>query len=179
MPREPVDRRRAVSDENISARAMQHSPSEQTSMKIAIAADHGGLPLKQPLASAIQAMGHEVVDLGAHQHDPDDDYPDYARYVGQAIQHKQADRGVLLCGSGVGASVAANKLTGVRAAVCHDVYSAHQGVEHDDLNVLCLGARIIGDQLALDLVKAFVHAQYSGEARHHRRLEKVIALEKG
>jgi len=147
-------------------------------MKIAIAADHGGFPLKATVAELIEQLGHEVIDLGAHQFDKDDDYPDFARYVGQAIQHSQAQRGVLLCGSGVGASVAANKLTGVRSAVCHDAYSAHQGVEHDDLNVLCLGARIIGDQLALDLVKAFVGAKFTGDDRHQRRLEKVIALEK-
>ena len=106
-------------------------------MKIAVACDHGGFPLKQSLIEVIRAAGHEVVDLGAHAFDTDDDYPDFARYVGQAIQHGQARRGVLLCGSGVGASIAANKLKYVRAAVCHDGYSARQGVEHDDMNVLC------------------------------------------
>ena len=147
-------------------------------MKIAIAADHAGLPLKEPLSALITSLGHEVADLGAHEYDKDDDYPDFARYVGQAIQHKQADRGVLVCGSGVGASVAANKMLGVRAAVCHETYSAAQGVEHDDMNVLCLGGRIIGPTQAEQLVRAFLGAAYSGEARHQRRLEKVLAIEK-
>lgn len=146
-------------------------------MKIVIAADHAGLPLKEPLVELIRSLGHEVVDLGAHSYDKDDDYPDFARYVGQAIQHGQADRGVLVCGSGVGASVAANKMTGVRAAVCHDTYSAAQGVEHDDMNVLCMGGRIIGPTQAEQLVKAFLGAGYSGEERHQRRLEKVLAIE--
>ncbi len=147
-------------------------------MKIAIAADHAGLPLKAPLAELIRSLGHEVADLGAHDYDKDDDYPDFARYVGQAIQHGQAERGVLVCGSGVGASVAANKMAGVRAAVCHDTYSAAQGVEHDDMNVLCLGGRIIGPTQAEQLVKAFLGAGFSGEARHQRRLDKVLAIEK-
>lgn len=147
-------------------------------MKIAIACDHGGYPLKAPLVQCLKSLGHAVLDLGAHEFDKEDDYPDFARYVGQAIQHQQAERGVLICGSGVGASVAANKLAGVRAAVCHDTYSAHQGVEHDDMNVLCLGARIIGEALAVDLVTTFVNARYTGETRHKRRLEKVIAMEK-
>ncbi len=146
-------------------------------MKIAIACDHGGYPLKQPLADLMQALGHEVLDLGAHELNPTDDYPDFARYVGQAIQHGQAQRGVLICGSGVGASVAANKLDGVRAAVCHDTYSAGQGVEHDDMNVLCLGARIVGEALAVELVKAFVSTSFTDEPRHTRRLEKVKAIE--
>ncbi|GAB4109772.1 MAG: hypothetical protein Kow00105_18520 [Phycisphaeraceae bacterium] len=146
-------------------------------MKIAIACDHGGYPLKQPLANLIKSLGHEVLDLGAHEYDSKDDYPDFARYVGQAIQHGQAERGVLLCGSGVGASVAANKQKGIRAAVCHDTYSARQGVEHDDMNVLCLGARIIGEALATELVTAFVNARFSAEDRHARRLEKVNAIE--
>jgi ribose 5-phosphate isomerase B len=146
-------------------------------MKIAIACDHGGYPLKRPLLELMQGLGHEVLDLGAHELDPNDDYPDFARYVGQAIQHGQAQRGVLLCGSGVGASVAANKHAGVRAAVCHDTYSAGQGVEHDDMNVLCLGARIVGGSLAEALVKAFVSASFTGEERHARRLEKVLAIE--
>lgn len=146
-------------------------------MKIAIAADHGGFPLKGSLAQMIRGMGHEVLDLGAHEFDSDDDYPDFARYVGQAIQHGQAERGIILCGSGVGATVAANKMKGVRAAICHDAYSAAQGVQHDDMNVLCLGARIIGESLAKVLVEAFVGATFSGEERHHRRLEKVEAIE--
>jgi len=146
-------------------------------MKIAIAADHGGYPLKQPLIELITRLGHEVLDLGAHELDASDDYPDFARYVGQAIQHGQANRGVLLCGSGVGACVAANKQHGVRAGVCHDTYSAGQGVEHDDMNVLCLGSRIIGESLAYELVTAFLNAQFSGEERHARRLDKVNAIE--
>ncbi len=146
-------------------------------MKIALAADHGGFPIKQTLADLMEAWGYEVLDLGAHQLQPDDDYPDYARYVGQAIQQNHADRGVLLCGSGVGACVAANKIAGVRAGLCHDTYSAHQGVEHDDMNVLCLGARIIGPALANELLKAFLEATFSAESRHARRLEKVHAIE--
>lgn len=146
-------------------------------MKIAIACDHGGYPLKKPLVALMKSLGHEVLDLGAHELDSQDDYPDFARYVGQAIQHGQAKRGVLLCGSGVGASVAANKQNGIRAAVCHDTYSAAQGVEHDDMNVLCLGARIIGESLAVELVKAFVSAKFTAEERHARRLEKVNAIE--
>ncbi len=147
-------------------------------MKIAIACDHGGFPLKDPMIHVIESMGHELVDLGAHEYDKHDDYPDFARYIGQAIQHGHADKGVLLCGSGVGACIAANKQDGIRASVCHDVYSAHQGVEHDAMNVLCLGSRIIGPQLAEDLVRAFIKAEFSGEERHQRRLEKVMALEK-
>lgn len=146
-------------------------------MKIAIASDHGGFNLKSLLISLVNEIGHEALDLGAHHLEPKDDYPDFARYIGQAIQHHQADRGILLCGSGVGASIAANKLTGVRAAICHDSYSARQGVEHDDMNVLCLGARIVGDELAKELVRAFLSAKFTNEDRHRRRLEKVLALE--
>lgn len=146
-------------------------------MKIAIACDHGGYPLKKTLIARMQSLGHEVLDLGAHEFNSGDDYPDFARYVGQAIQHGQAQRGVLLCGSGVGASIAASKQKGVRAAVCHDTYSAGQGVEHDDMNVLCLGARIVGEALACELVKAFVNAEFTAEQRHARRLEKVNAIE--
>ncbi len=146
-------------------------------MKIAIACDHGGFPLKNTIIEVVTKLGHEVVDLGAYQNDPQDDYPDFARYVGQAIQHKQADRGILICGSGVGACVAANKIKGVRACVCHDVYSAGQGVEHDDMNVLCLGGRIIGEETVKMLVKAYVSAKFSGEERHQRRLDKVLAIE--
>ncbi|MEM8739004.1 MAG: RpiB/LacA/LacB family sugar-phosphate isomerase [Planctomycetota bacterium] len=147
-------------------------------MKIAIACDHGGFPLKQPMIDVVESMGHTVNDLGAHELDPHDDYPDFARYIGQAIQHGHADKGVLLCGSGVGACIAANKQRGIRASVCHDVYSAHQGVEHDAMNVLCLGSRIIGPQLAEDLVRAFVKAEFSPAERFQRRLDKVNALEK-
>lgn len=146
-------------------------------MKIAIAADHAGLPLKETVIEYCRSLGHEVVDLGAHEFDKDDDYPDFARYIGQAIQHEQVQRGILLCGSGVGASIAASKHKGVRAGVCHDVYSAHQGVEHDDMNVLCLGSRIIGPAVVNELVHAFLQANFSGEQRHTRRLDKIKAIE--
>jgi len=145
-------------------------------MKIAIACDHGGFPLKAKVVETILAEGHEVIDLGTHSPDPVD-YPDYARAIGEAIQQGQAERGVLLCGSGVGACVAANKMRGIRAGVCHDTYSAHQGVEHDDMNVLTLGARIIGPELAPELVRAFLNARFTGEERHVRRLGKVRELE--
>lgn len=146
-------------------------------MKIAVAADHGGFPYKPRVLEIVREMGREAIDLGAHTLDPQDDYPDFARYVGQAIQHGQAERGIVLCGSGVGACIAANKLNGVRASVCHDIYSAHQGVEHDDMNVLCLGSRIIGPQLLEDLVRAFVKAEFSPAERFQRRLDKVNAME--
>ncbi len=146
-------------------------------MKIAIACDHGGFALKAPVKELLTALGHEVLDLGAHEYDKADDYPDFARYIGQAIGHNQAERGVLICGSGVGAAIAANKMRGVRACVCHDAYSAAQGVEHDDMNVLCLGARVVGDEVMKILVTAFANAKFSGEQRHRRRLEKVQALE--
>jgi len=148
-------------------------------MKIAIAADHGGFPIKASIVELVKKLGHEPVDLGAHQYDAKDDYPDFARYVGQAIQHGQADRGIIICGSGVGACVAANKHKGVRASVCHDTYSARQGVEHDDLNVLCIGARVIGVELASAVVEAFINARFlAEESRFVRRLDKVIAIEK-
>ncbi|CAN5914986.1 hypothetical protein BH11MYX3_BH11MYX3_29680 [soil metagenome] len=145
-------------------------------MKIAVAADHAGFPLKQRALEVIRAHGHEAIDLGTHSTEPVD-YPDIAKLLGEAVQRGDAERGVLLCGSGVGASVAATKLRGIRAAVCHDTYSAHQGVEHDDLNVLALGARIIGPELPAELVAAFISARFSNEERHVRRLHKIIALE--
>jgi ribose 5-phosphate isomerase B len=145
-------------------------------MKIAIGCDHAGFPLKQEIAALLR-KDHEVVDVGAFSPEPSD-YPDFAEAVGRAVIDGTAERGVLVCGSGVGASVAANKLPGIRAAVCHDVYSAHQGVEHDDMNVLVLGGRIVGTALAQELVWAFVGAQFSGDERHVRRLEKVKAIEK-
>jgi ribose 5-phosphate isomerase B len=150
---------------------------EIDSMKVALAADHGGYPLKAEIAELIKSLGHEVLDLGAHQFDKDDDYPDFARYIGQAIQHGQAERGVLLCGSGVGASIAANKMKGVRASVCHDAYSAAQGVEHDDMNVLCLGSRIIGGAVADVLVRSFLSANFIAEGKYQRRLDKVLGIE--
>jgi RpiB/LacA/LacB family sugar-phosphate isomerase len=146
-------------------------------MRIAIASDHAGFKLKQDLVKYLGELGHTVVDLGTNSEDPVD-YPDYAAAIGHAVLEGAAERGILICGSGVGASVAANKLKGIRAAVCHDTYSAHQGVEHDDMNVLILGARVIGTALARELAAAFVHATFSGEARHVRRLNKVKALEK-
>ena len=145
-------------------------------MRIAIASDHAGFKLKQDLVEYLGELGHSVIDLGTDSEAPVD-YPDYAAAVGNAVRGGTAERGVLLCGSGVGASVAANKLRGIRAGLCHDTYSAHQGVEHDDMNVLVLGARVIGPALARELVTAFVHATFSSEERHVRRLNKVKALE--
>jgi RpiB/LacA/LacB family sugar-phosphate isomerase len=145
-------------------------------MRIAIASDHAGFKLKQELVKQLVGLGHKVVDLGTNSEDPVD-YPDYAAALGDAVLGGAAERGVLICGSGVGASVAANKLKGIRAGLCHDTYSAHQGVEHDDMNVLVLGARVIGPALGYELATAFVHARFSGEERHVRRLNKVKALE--
>jgi ribose 5-phosphate isomerase B len=145
-------------------------------MKIAVGVDHGGFPLKQTIIDHLGRLGHEVLDLGTHS-TASVDYPDYAAAVGRAVVGGQADRGIVVCGSGVGACVAANKLDGVRACLCHDTYSAHQGVEHDDMNVLCLGARIIGPALAEELVAAFLSAQFVQDERFVRRLNKVIALE--
>ena len=145
---------------------------------IALAADHGGFPLKVELAPWLQSQGYEISDLGAHSLDPDDDYPDFAEATAWEVVSGRAERGIVICGSGVGASVAANKVPGIRACLCHDVYSAHQGVEHDDLNVLCLGARVVGVELAKDLVSAFLNARSTGEERHRRRLNKVAAIEK-
>lgn len=147
-------------------------------MRIGLAADHAGFDLKQELAEELEKANHDIVDLGAHEYNKDDDYPDFAEAIGRSVQRNDIDRGILICGSGVGASIAANKLPGVRAGLCHDTYSAHQGVEHDNMNVLVLGSRIIGVELARDLVKTFLGAQFSGEDRHRRRLEKVRALEK-
>ncbi|MGE5124987.1 MAG: ribose 5-phosphate isomerase B [Betaproteobacteria bacterium] len=147
-------------------------------MKIVVGSDHAGFALKQELAQALRGEGHELLDVGAFSTEPSD-YPDFAVAVGHAVLDGRSERGVLVCGSGVGASVAANKLKGIRAAVCHDTYSAHQGVEHDDMNVLVLGSRVVGSELAKELARAFVSARFSGEPRHVRRLEKVKALEAG
>ncbi len=147
-------------------------------MRIAIGADHGGYPLNERVIKELDAAGHEVLDFGTHVGSRPDDYPDYALKVGQAIQNKQAEIGILICGSGVGAAVAANKLTGIRAALCGDTYSAHQSREHDDCNVLCLGARVTGEELAMEIVWAFVAARFTGEERHLRRLAKVAEIEK-
>ena len=148
-------------------------------MRIAFAADHGGAELKDELLARLRAESspHELIDLGGDGSDPTDDYPEYAVRVGRAIQTEAADRGVLVCGSGVGASVAASNMNGIRASVCHDTYSAHQGVEHDDLNVLCLGGRIVGIELALDIVRAYAGASFSNEPRHRRRVDEVRAIE--
>lgn len=145
-------------------------------MKIVVGSDHAGFPLKQEITGLLRDLGHEVLDVGTHSTAPVD-YPDSAEAVGRAVADGRAEKGVLICGSGVGASVAANKVKGVRAAICHDVYSAHQGVEHDDMNVLVLGGRIIGPSLAAELVRAYVGARYTAEERHARRLKKVIALD--
>ncbi len=145
-------------------------------MKIAVACDHGGFPLKEAVIEAVRNAGDELLDLGAFSVAPDD-YPDYVEKLGRAIQNGEAERGILLCGSGVGASIAANKLKGVYAAVCHDAYSAHQGVEHDAMNVLCLGARVVGPKLAEELVAAFLAARFRNEDRFIRRVKKVKKLE--
>src|SRR5947207_10032962 len=146
-------------------------------MRIAIGADHAGFRLKQEVIAYLANSEHTVLDLGTHNEDPVD-YPDYAEAVGRAVLAGDADRGILICGSGVGASVAANKLPGIRAGLCQDTYSAHQGVEHDDMNVLVLGSRVIGVELARELVRAFLAARFSGEERHWRRLAKVHDIER-
>jgi ribose 5-phosphate isomerase B len=146
-------------------------------MRIGLASDHGGFELKQELAKTIAAAGHELLDLGAHTYDAADDYPDFAAALARAVAAGEVERGVLICGSGVGASVAANKIHGVRAAICHDTYSAHQGVEHDDMNVLVLGGRVVGIEVAHELVRAFLGAKFTSEPRHLRRLNKVKALD--
>jgi ribose 5-phosphate isomerase B len=145
-------------------------------MKLVIGSDHAGFALKNSAGDVLRSLGHQVLDVGAFNENPSD-YPDFAEAVGRAVLDGRAERGVLICGSGVGASVAANKLMGIRAAVCHDTYSAHQGVEHDDMNVLVLGSRVIGVKLTEDLIKAFVGAKFTNEERHVRRLAKVKALE--
>jgi ribose 5-phosphate isomerase B len=144
-------------------------------VKLAVAFDHRGVHLREAVLEAIS--GHEVVDFGTDTDAVRIDYPDKAREVGEAIQRGEAERAILVCGSGVGASVAACKLTGIRAAICHDSYSAHQGVEHDDMNVLCLGARIIGQEVAREIVRSFAAARFTGEDRHARRLKKVLSIE--
>lgn len=146
-------------------------------MNIAVGCDHAGFALKDHVIGVIRAVGHSVVDCGATSLVPDDDYPDYAKAVAQAVLAGRAERGVIVCGSGVGVSVAANKVPGIRAAMCHDTFSARQGVEDDSMNVLCLGARVIGPELASDVVRAFLGARFSGAARHERRLKKVLQIE--
>lgn len=152
--------------------------SNRNLMRIAIGADHGGFPLNERVIEELLGADHELIDYGTHDGSIPDDYPDYAKQVGEAVQKKAAEIGILVCGSGVGAAVAANKLQGIRAALCGDTYSARQSREHDDCNVLCLGARVVGVELALEIVRAFVNARFTGEERHRRRLAKVAALER-
>lgn len=147
-------------------------------MRIAVGADHAGVPLNKIAIAELRLAGHEVLDLGTHDPSQPDDYPDYAAAVAEEVASGRCERGLLICGSGVGVSIAANKVPGIRAAMCHDTYSAHQGVEHDSMNVLCLGARVVGPELMLDLVRTFFTASFTGEERHRRRLEKVMALER-
>lgn len=147
-------------------------------MRIAIGADHGGYPLNERVCEELRAAGHDLIDFGTHDGSIPDDYPDYAVKVGEAVQNGETEIGILICGSGVGASVAANKLRGIRAALCGDTYSGHQSREHDDCNVLCLGARVVGEELALDIVRAFIAAKFTAEERHKRRLEKIDLIEK-
>jgi ribose 5-phosphate isomerase B len=147
-------------------------------VKVAVAFDHRGVKLRESILADLTALRHEAVDLGVDAPEPRVDYPDLARKIGETLIAGDAERGILVCGSGVGASVAASKLTGIRAAVCHDTYSAHQGVEHDDMNVLCLGSEIVGVELAGELVRAFLGARFDGGERYVRRLEKIEAIEK-
>jgi len=147
-------------------------------MRVAVAFDHRGVKLRERLLEVLAALGHEAVDLGTDKPEPRIDYPDKAREVGEAIRGGEAERALLVCGSGVGASIAANKLPGIRAAICHDIYSAHQGVEHDDMNVLCLGSEVIGAELAADLARAFLEARFDGGDRYLRRLEKIEEMER-
>ena len=146
-------------------------------MRVGIAADHGGFILKVEVAQTLRGWGYEVMDFGAHQLNPEDDYPDFIIPLARAIAAGQVERGVALCGSGVGASIAANKVAGVRAGLIHDVFSAHQGVEDDDMNVFCLGGKVIGPALAWELIETFLAARFTGALRHRRRLEKVRVLE--
>ena len=147
-------------------------------MKVAVAFDHRGVKLRERLLAEVAALGHETVDLGTDKPEPPVDYPDKAQEVGEAILSGGAERALLVCGSGVGASVAASKLTGIRAAVCHDIYSAHQGVEHDDMNVLCLGSEVVGPEMAAELTRAFLTARFDGGERYVRRLEKIEEMER-
>ena len=148
------------------------------SLCVALGADHAGYELKSKLLPWLKEQGFEIIDKGASSLDPQDDYPDFSQAVAQAVASGLAQRGILVCGSGVGGVIAANKVPGARAGLCHDTYSAGQGVEHDDMNVLCLGARVIGEELARKLITTFLNAQFTGEERHRRRLEKVLALER-
>jgi ribose 5-phosphate isomerase B len=148
-------------------------------MRVAVAFDHRGVKLRETIFQVLRELGHETVDLGTDAPEPRIDYPDKAREIGEAILGGDAERGVLVCGSGVGASVAASKLPGIRAAICHDTYSAHQGVEHDDMNVLCLGSEVVGPELSRELVRAFLHAEFDGGERYVKRLLKIKEMERG
>ena len=148
-------------------------------MRISLGCDHAGFELKEMVNNWLRGWNHDVIDVGAHKFDPSDDYPDFAATAAQSVQEGSVDRAIIICGSGVGASIVANKFQGVRAAMCHDTYSAHQGVEHDDMNVLCLGSRIIGYELAREIVSAFTEAVFSNDERHLRRLQKVKQIEEG
>src|SRR5689334_3801592 len=147
-------------------------------MRIALASDHAGFDLKRQIIPLIEELGHQPEDVGAFEQNPSDDYPDFAEAIGVAVLEHRADRGVLICGSGVGACVAANKMRGIRAAICHDGYSAHQGVEHDNMNVLCLGSEVVGPSLSADLVRTFLRATFLNEGRYVDRLKKVEAMER-
>jgi ribose 5-phosphate isomerase B len=147
-------------------------------MRVAVAFDHRGVKLRQRLLEEVAVLGHEAVDLGTDRPEPRVDYPDKAREVGEAIRSGEAERALLVCGSGVGASVAVNKIPGIRGAICHDIYSAHQGVEHDDINVLCLGSEVVGAELAAELTRAFLQARFDGGERYVRRLEKIEEMER-
>jgi ribose 5-phosphate isomerase B len=148
-------------------------------MRVAVAFDHRGVRLRETVLTELDALGHETIDFGVDTDAVRIDYPDKAREIGEALQNRDAERGILVCGSGVGASVAVSKLDGIRGAMCHDVYSAHQGVEHDDLNVLCLGSEVVGPALAVDLIRAFLHARFDGGEPYTTRLRKIEELEKG
>ena len=147
-------------------------------MRIAVSGDHAGFELKALLVHWLQSTGHQVEDLGAHRLDPEDDYPDFAFVVADSVRSGKVDRGIVICGSGVGASITANKVPGVRACLCHDTYTAHQGVEHDEMNVLCLGGRVIGFELAKEILTAFLAARFMPEVRFKRRLDKLLQIEK-
>jgi len=149
-----------------------------SNISIAIGADHGGYDLKTDILPFLNHLGLKVLDLGACTYNSSDDYPDFAQTVARNVACGKTDRGIIICGSGVGACITANKIKGIRAGLCHDVYSAHQGVEHDDMNVLCLGARVIGIEVAKEIISAFLNARFTGEERHKRRLEKLLKVEK-
>tara|TARA_Y100000814_G_scaffold185836_1_gene136023 strand:+ start:6698 stop:7147 length:450 start_codon:yes stop_codon:yes gene_type:complete len=146
-------------------------------VKIAIGSDHAGFEIKEEIKSFLTSLNTDFIDLGAHEFDSLDDYPDYAKNVGYAVRNNDVQKGIIVCGSGVGASITANKIKGVRAGLCHDGYSAHQGVEHDDMNVLCIGSRIIGIELIKEIIISFINAKFSGEERHSRRLQKLLDIE--